>query len=60
MEKSCLVTTINFNKSITINSDESVEFRKGNKVYRALALLDGKTVNTEAFVLLDKAETPAV
>lgn len=52
--------TINFNKSITINSDESVEFRKGNKVYRALALLDGKTVNTEAFVLLDKAETPAV
>lgn len=52
--------TINFNKSITINSDESVEFRKGNKVYRALALLDGKTVNTEAFVLLDKEETPAV
>ena len=54
--------TINFNKAIEVTSDESVEFRKGNKVYRALGLLDGKTVNTEAFVLLDESatETPAV
>ena len=51
--------TINFNKAIEVTSDESVEFRKGNKVYRALGLLDGKT---EAFVLLDESatETPAV
>ena len=51
--------TINFNKAIEVTSDESVEFRKGNKVYRALGLLDGKTV---AFVLLDESatETPAV
>lgn len=54
--------TINFNKAIEVTSDESVEFRKGNKVYRALGLLDGKTVNTEAFVLLDESaeETLAV
>lgn len=48
--------TINFNKPIEITSDDSVEFRKGNKVYRALGLLDGKVVNTEAFVLLDEAK----
>lgn len=52
--------TINFNKPIEVTSDESVEFRKANKVYRSLGLLDGKTVNTEAFVLLDEATTPAV
>ena len=48
--------TINFNKAIEVTSDESVEFRKGNKVYRALGLLDGKVVNPEAFVLLDEAK----
>ncbi len=48
--------TINFNKAIEITDDNSIEFRKGNKVYRAMGLLDGKVVNTEAFVLLDEAE----
>lgn len=48
--------TINFNKPIEIKVDESAEFRKGNKVYRGMGLLDGKTVNTEGFVILDEAE----
>ena len=52
--------TINFNKPIEVTADESVEFRKGNKVYRSMGLLDGKTVNTEAFVLLDEAGEEAI
>lgn len=48
--------TINFNSPIQLATDTSVEFRAGDKVYRAMALLDGKVVNTEAFVVL-KAET---
>ena len=52
--------TINFNKSTEITSDESVEFRKGNKVYRAMSLLDGKVVNEEGFVLLDEATAPVI
>lgn len=47
--------TLNFNKETEISDDSSVEFRKGNKVYRALALVDGKVVNPEAFVVLDEA-----
>lgn len=52
--------TINFNKSTEVTSDESVEFRKGNKVYRAMSLLDGKVVNEEGFVLLEESTTPTV
>lgn len=47
--------TLNFNKATEIDDDTSVEFRKGNKVYRGMALVDGKVVNTEAFVVLDEA-----
>lgn len=46
--------TFNFNKPIELASDTSTEFRKGDKVYRAMAIVDGKTVNTEAFVKLSK------
>ena len=49
--------TLNFNKSTEVTSDESVEFRKGNKVYRAMSLVDGKVVNEEAFVVLEEAST---
>lgn len=49
--------TINFNKTTTIDDDNSTEFRKGNKVYRGMALLDGKVVNTEAFVLLEESQS---
>jgi len=48
--------TINFNKNINITTDNSVDFREGNTVYRALALLDGKVVNSEAFVLLETSD----
>lgn len=51
--------TINFNKGIDIATDTSVEFRKADKVYRSMALLDGKVVNQEAFVLIQKSVTSA-
>lgn len=47
--------TINFNKGIEIVTDTSADFRAGNVVYRSMALLDGKVVNTEAFVLLKES-----
>ena len=46
--------TINWNENINVTSDDSAEFRSGNRVYRGMALVDGKTVNTEAFVLMKK------
>lgn len=46
--------TINWNENINVTSDDSAEFRSGNRVYRGMALVDGKTVNTEAFVLMEK------
>lgn len=46
--------TINWNENVNVTSDDSAEFRSGNRVYRGMALLDGKTVNTEAFVLMSK------
>lgn len=52
--------TINFNKPTEVTSDESVEFRKGNKVYRAMSLLDGKVVNEEGFVILEESTTPTI
>lgn len=51
--------TINFNRGIDIATDTSVEFRKADKVYRSMALLDGKVVNTEAFVLIQKTVVSA-
>lgn len=46
--------TINWNENVNVTSDDSAEFRSGNRVYRGMALVDGKTVNTEAFVLMSK------
>lgn len=46
--------TMNWNENINVTSDDSAEFRSGNRVYRGMALVDGKTVNTEAFVLMKK------
>lgn len=55
--------TVNWNENINVTSDDSAEFRSGNRVYRGMALVDGKTVNTEAFVLMKKkakaASTPS-
>lgn len=48
--------TINWNENVNVTSDDSAEFRSGNRVYRGMALVDGKTVNTEAFVLMNKKE----
>ena len=39
---------------MNVTSDDSAEFRSGNRVYRGMALVDGKTVNKEAFVLMEK------
>lgn len=46
--------TINWNENVNVTSDDSAEFRSGNRVYRGMALVDGKTVNKEAFVLMNK------
>lgn len=46
--------TMNWNENINVTSDDSAEFRSGNRVYRGMALVDGKTVNKEAFVLMNK------
>lgn len=46
--------TINWNENVNVTSDDSTEFRSGNRVYRGMALVDGKTVNKEAFVLMEK------
>ena len=46
--------TLNWNEPINVTADDSAEFRSGNRVYRGMALVDGKTVNKEAFVLLEK------
>lgn len=55
--------TMNWNQNINVTSDDSAEFRSGNRVYRGMALVDGKAVNTEAFVLMKKkakaASTPS-
>ena len=45
----------NFAKSPEVSSDDSVEFRTGNRVYRALALADGKLGDTKAIVRYKKA-----
>lgn len=45
----------NFAKAPEVSSDDSVEFRTGNRVYRALALADGKLADTNAIVRYKKA-----
>jgi len=45
----------NFAKSPEVSSDDSVEFRTGNRVYRAMALADGKLADTNAIVRYKKA-----
>jgi len=46
---------MNFAQNVTIESDKSVGFRKGSTVYRAMALVDGKPVNTDAFNVYERA-----
>jgi len=45
----------NFAKDIAIEADNSVAFRTGSTVYRAMALADGKPVQSEAFVIVTAA-----
>lgn len=45
----------NFAKAPEVSSDDSVEFRTGDRVYRALALADGKLGDTNAIVRFKKA-----
>ena len=45
----------NFAKAPDVQSDDSVEFRTGNRVYRAMALADGKLGDTNAIVRFKKA-----
>lgn len=45
----------NFGDDIRVESDTSVEFRKGSTVYRAMALADGAVVQGEAFVVATKS-----
>lgn len=52
--------TINWNENINVTSDDSAEFRSGNRVYRGMALVDGKTVNAEAFVIMNKKTAASV
>ena len=51
--------TFNFAKDVAIESDGSVEFRKGSVVYRAMALCDGKPVISDAFAVISVASTTA-
>jgi HK97 family phage major capsid protein len=49
----------NFARDIEITADDSVEFRKGSRVYRGMALCDGKPVIEEAFAVISVAKTSA-
>lgn len=46
---------MNIAKAPTISSDDSVAFRAGSRVYRALALADGKLATSTAFVRYTRA-----
>jgi HK97 family phage major capsid protein len=46
---------MNIAKAPVISSDDSVAFRSGSRVYRALALADGKLAMTSAFVRYNRA-----
>lgn len=43
----------NYGEGINIEADQSVAFRSGSTVYRAMALCDGKVVDKAAFVWAD-------
>lgn len=49
----------NFAKDVAIESDGSVEFRKGSVVYRAMALCDGKPVISDAFAVISVSTATA-
>ena len=46
---------MNIAKAPNIKSDDSVAFRSGSRVYRALALADGKLAMSSAFVRYTRA-----
>lgn len=46
---------LNIAKAPVISSDDSVAFRSGSRVYRALALADGKLAMSDAFVRFTRA-----
>lgn len=46
---------LNIAKAPTVTSDDSVAFRTGSRVYRAMALADGKLVLSKAFVRFTRA-----
>ncbi len=45
----------NFAKAVEVKSDESVAFRTGSTVYRAMCLADGKIADKNAFAVFTKA-----
>ena len=47
----------NIAKDVAIESDGSVEFRKGSVVYRAMALADGKPIIDDAFAVLSVSKS---
>lgn len=46
---------MNIAKAPQVSIDDSVEFRTGNRVYRAMALADGKLVDANAFVRYNRS-----
>lgn len=48
---------LNMAKAPVISSDDSVGFRTGSRVYRSLALADGKLALADAFVRFNRAAT---
>lgn len=49
--------TLNFNKPIAIDRDESTDFRYGNTVFRGMTLVDGRVVNKNAFAVLKETQS---
>lgn len=47
---------MNVAKAPQVTSDDSVAFRSGSRVYRAMALADGKLATADAFVRFKRAE----
>ena len=47
---------MNIAKAPAVESDDSVAFRTGSRVYRAMALADGKLAMADAFVRFNRAE----
>lgn len=47
---------MNIAKAPAVESDDSVAFRTGSRVYRAMALADGKLAVADAFVRFNRAE----